>query len=266
MARAITLDRGGVRLAGLDFGGAGPVVLLLHGLAGYAGEWAQTAAWLAERHRVVALDARGHGRSERRPGDVSRGAHVADALFAIDALALAPVVLVGQSLGAQAALLVAAERPDAVRGLVVAEASPDSGGGDAHLEVEQSLRRWPVPFPSREAAVDFFGGTPLKAQTWAGGLEQRDDGWWPAFDLDVIVRTVREADSRTYWGEWESISCPALVVRAENGTLPGEHAREVVRRARQAELAEIPGAGHDLHLDAPDGWRRVLEGFLDRLG
>src|SRR4051794_3419557 len=128
MASEFVFERAGVRLAGLDFGGEGPPVLLLHGLAGYAGEWAETAGWLTERCRVVALDARGHGRSERFPADVSRAAHVADAAFAIERLALAPVVAVGQSLGGQTALLLAAERPDLVRGLVVADASPHGGG------------------------------------------------------------------------------------------------------------------------------------------
>ena len=93
------------RLEALDFGGEGPSVLLLHGLAGTAREWEETAAWLSETHRVVALDQRGHGRSERRPADVSREAFVADAVAAIEELALAPAVLIGQSLGGHTAFL-----------------------------------------------------------------------------------------------------------------------------------------------------------------
>ena len=71
-------ERDNVRLACRDFGGRGPSVLLVHGLAGHAGEWTETARWLTARCRVVAFDARGHGRSERAPIDVSRAAHVAD--------------------------------------------------------------------------------------------------------------------------------------------------------------------------------------------
>jgi pimeloyl-ACP methyl ester carboxylesterase len=44
------------RLEALDFGGEGPGVLLLHGLAGTATEWEGTATWLRETHRVVGLD------------------------------------------------------------------------------------------------------------------------------------------------------------------------------------------------------------------
>lgn len=149
------LDSG--RLAVLDFGGDGPPVLLLHGLAGYAGEWTQTASWLTERARVVAYDARGHGGSERFPADVSRTAQVEDAVCVIGALELGRVVVIGQSLGGQTALLLAADRPDLVRGLIVADASPDGGGRadaaeSAAEQIGTALRRWPVPFTSRAAA------------------------------------------------------------------------------------------------------------------
>jgi pimeloyl-ACP methyl ester carboxylesterase len=124
--------RGGERLACADYGGEGPAVVLLHGLAGNAREWDNTASWLTDGHRVVALDARGHGRSERRPADVSRARHVEDVVFWINELALAPVQLLGQSLGGHTAFLTASGHPDVVQALVVAEstpaASPDAPG------------------------------------------------------------------------------------------------------------------------------------------
>lgn len=270
MATALRLERDGVRLAGLDFGGDGPPVLLLHGLAGYAGEWAETAGWLTGRSRVVALDARGHGGSERFPADVSRAAHVADAAFAVERLRLGPVVVVGQSLGGLAALLLAAGRPDLVRGLVLADAGP-AGGGDAEAneanvaELGRSLRRWPVPFASREAAVEFFGGPSLNAEAWVGGLEHRDGGWWPRFDVEVMLHTLREADSRSYWEAWKRISCPTLLVRAGGGGISSADAQAMAERARHAKLVELEDAKHDLHLDRPVEWREAVSEFLDSL-
>jgi pimeloyl-ACP methyl ester carboxylesterase len=270
MTAELLFERDGVRLTGLDFGGDGPPVLLLHGLAGYAGEWSDTARWLTGRSRVVALDARGHGGSERSPVDVSRAAHVADAAFAVEQLRLGEVAVVGQSLGALTALLLAAERPDLVRGLVVADASP-AGGGDpqAHAanvgELGRALRRWPVPFASRDAAIAFFGGPSLSAEAWADGLEQRDGGWWPRFDVEVMVRTLHEADSRSYWDEFERIACPTLVVRAGAGFLPPADARAMARRGQRAHVLDLAGAKHDLHLDRPDEWCAALSEFLDAL-
>jgi pimeloyl-ACP methyl ester carboxylesterase len=115
--------RNGERLACRDFGGQGPPVLLLHGLAGHAGEWTETASWLTGGARVYALDQRGHGRSERRPSDVSRAAHVADVIALVESLGSPRTILIGQSLGGQTAFLTVARRPDLVQSLVVAEAT-----------------------------------------------------------------------------------------------------------------------------------------------
>jgi pimeloyl-ACP methyl ester carboxylesterase len=254
-----------VPLACLDFGGDGPAVLLLHGLAGHAAEWSATAAGLTARHRVLALDARGHGRSERHPDDVSRRAHVADVAAVIEALALAPVVLVGQSLGAHTALLVAARRPELVRGLLVAEATPDAGDEAAVAALGRSLRSWPVPFPSRDAAARFFAGRSADPSAWVEGLEHRDGSWWPRFEIEVMERTLREATGRDVWPEWASIRCPTLVVRAGRGIVAPVLAREMVDRLGSARLAEVADAGHDLHLDAPDAWRACLRSFLASL-
>ena len=267
MVKRDVLAADGTRLVVEDFGGDGrDTVLCLHGLAGYAGEWAGTAERLSDLARVVAFDARGHGRSDRLPADVSRSAHVADAVSVIESLRLAPVVVVGHSLGGQTALLLAAARPDLVRGLVVVEASPDSGDGDAYVQVENSLRSWPTPFADHADAVAFFRSRGFPAQPWADGLEQREDGWWPRFDVELLARTVREADSRTYWAEWESIRCPIRVVRGANGSVPAAHARLITSRAHDAELVQIAGAGHDLHLERPHEWAKVVRRFLRSLG
>jgi pimeloyl-ACP methyl ester carboxylesterase/RimJ/RimL family protein N-acetyltransferase len=263
------LERDGVRLAARDFGGAGPAVLLLHGLAGHAEEWVQTAGWLTERYRVVALEERGHGRSSREPAEVSPQARLADAAFVIECLRLAPVVVIGQSLGAHLGILLAAKRPELVRALVVAEATP-AGGNQALVDevveqVSDSLRRWPVPFSSREAALEYFGGRSLKAEAWSAGLDARADGLWPRFDVSVLRRMLRDAVSRDHWREWERISCPVLIVRAQHGTLEPADANAMAKRLPQARCVEIPGAGHDLHLERPEAWRRAVIEFLESI-
>ena len=262
MVSRATFDRDGVRLAYVDFGGSGPAVLLVHGLAGHAEEWSATAAWLTERCRVVALDARGHGRSDRSPDDVSAEAHAADAAALIERLELGPAILVGQSLGTRSVMLVAAGRPDLVAGLVVVEGGPAADDEATVEEVTRALESWPVPFASREDAVAFFGGPSPRAEAWVDGLESRDGGLWPRFDVEVMTRTLRAA-ARSRWEEWERITCPTLIVRAGGGTLPAAEARDMAARMPRAQLTEVPGAGHDLHLDSPQRWRAALEPFLD---
>jgi pimeloyl-ACP methyl ester carboxylesterase len=103
----------------------------------------------------------------------------------------------------------------------------------------------------------------MPGRTWAAGLECRDGGWWPRFDVDVMMRTLLEADSRSYWEEWERVSCPALVVRGVDGTLSRGDAEAMVARGRDVRLVEVAHAGHDVHLDRPEEWRQVLSTFLD---
>jgi pimeloyl-ACP methyl ester carboxylesterase len=261
----IHLERDGVGLACLDYGGEGPPVLILPGLAGHAGEWDETASWLTERARVLVLDARGQGHSERRPQDVSPEAHLADTAFVLRELRIAPVILIGHSIGGQRAIMLAGEHPDLVRALVVADSGP---GAEEDAEgivkaVRDDLASWPAPFESKEAAIEFFGGPSLKAEAWADGLEQREDGWWPRWEVDLMERSLREGFvGRNYWEQWESIRCPVLGVRALVGE--AEH-REMAERLPGAELVSLGHNDHDLHLYEPGEWREVLTAFLDGL-
>jgi pimeloyl-ACP methyl ester carboxylesterase len=254
-----------VCLSALDFGGDGPGALLLHGLAGTAGAWSQTASWLTASHRVVALDQRGHGRSERRPEDVSREAFTADALAVIEELGLAPAVLIGQSLGGHTAFLAAGERPDLVRALVVVEATPAGESPDLPAQIGSYFSSWPVPFPSHDAAVEFFGGDGLRARAWAGNLVAGPDGLRPAFDVDVLVATMAAAVARSYWEEWRGLTVPTLLVRGEEGEVSRADAEEMAASSPVVETVAVPDAGHDVHLDAPEAWRAALERFLARL-
>ena len=115
----------------LDSGGSGRPVILLHGLAGHAGEWLGTMRHLFPRYRTVAIDQRGHGRSTRIPDDLSRDAFADDVAAVIDAAAFErPVVLIGQSMGAHTAFLAAARYPHLVSHLVMIEGDIGGGGSD----------------------------------------------------------------------------------------------------------------------------------------
>jgi len=250
------------RLEALDYGGDGPGALLLHGLAGTAVEWEETAAWLTETHRVVALDQRGHGRSERAPEDVTPAAFVADALVAVEALGLAPAILVGQSLGGLIAFLAASARPDLVSALVVVEATPNREGPEVAEQIADYFDSWPLPFPSEEAAVTFFGGESLRARAWARNLVAGPDGLEPAFDADVLVAAIAGALERDHWDAWRALAVPTLLVRGATGELSAEEAAAMSGAVPSARIVVIPGAGHDVHLDAPEAWRAAVEGFL----
>ncbi|WP_405979880.1 alpha/beta fold hydrolase [Streptomyces sp. NBC_00158] len=241
--------------------GDGTPVVLLHGLAGHAGEWDAVARELSPRHRVVAVDQRGHGCSERRPADVSRAAYVADAVAVCEQLGLRRPVLVGQSLGGHTALLAAAAHPGAFRALVLVEAGPGRPAPGVQAEIGGWLDSWPAPFPTRRAAVEFLGGGPV-GEGWAAGLEERDGGWWPRFERDVMVASLAENARRAYWDEWSGVSCPTLAVFGQSGFITPEEIGEMLRLRPETVALSVPGTGHDLHLERPDVLLDLLRGLL----
>ncbi|MGC0334107.1 pimeloyl-ACP methyl ester carboxylesterase [Streptomyces sp. SAI-170] len=238
--------------------------MLLHGLAGQSGEWDAVAERLSPGFRVVALDQRGHGASELLPEDVSRAAYVEDVVAVARALRLDAPVLVGQSMGGNAALLTAAAHPRLVRGVVLVEAGAGGPSPGVPDEIRGWLDSWPVPFPSREKAVAFFGGGPV-GEGWADGLRERDGGWWPRFEPEVMVRSTAEVAERSFLADWRRVSCPALLVLAERSFVPPEEFDAMVRARPSVTSLSLPGTEHDLHLQRPDTVAELVARFVHGL-
>lgn len=241
------------------FDGADPAVVILHGLAGSGREFVPTARALAPR-RVILVDQRGHGLSTRLPPDLSRAAFVRDVADVVVAESAQPVDLVGQSMGAHTAMLVAAARPDLVRRLVLLEGNEGGGAAEDHAALGDYFRSWATPFASREEARELLGGGPL-ARAWAADLEARADGLYPRFEAEVMVRAI--SDVRVpRWSEWESITAPTLVVYADRGMFTEAQRVEFVSRGRNVRRVDLFGASHDAHLDAFEQWSVELREFL----
>jgi pimeloyl-ACP methyl ester carboxylesterase len=237
-----------------------PPVLLLHGLAGHMAEWdALTPRLLADGHRVVTYDARGHGESTRVPGDMTRAAAVRDAVTLIETLSLTGVVLAGQSLGGLTALLTAAAHPSLADALIVVEAGPAGRDPNLPSTIATWLDSWPTPFPSLAEATAFFGH-----EAWARGLDWREDGGRARVDRATMLAAVSELATDDYWDEWSRVTCPTLVIRGENGTMPEREATEMRVRRPSTRVTVVPNAAHDVHLDQPDALYETIAGFVRR--
>jgi pimeloyl-ACP methyl ester carboxylesterase len=256
------LRRGDVRLSSLS-GGSGGLggVVLLHGLAGSAAELGQLAKTLCEDgHHVVALDQRGHGHSTRRPQDLSRQAYVDDVVAVIGAVG-GGAALVGQSMGAQTAMLVAAARPDLVRGLVMIEGGVGGSEDDYPARLGAWFASWPVPFADDAAATEFLGSTPMGA-AWVRDLERRADGLWPRFDADVMETAIRAVADAARWPEWETLTVPTLMIAGERGNQDERERRRMLELRPDVKHIVVRDAGHDVHLDQPAICAALVRDFL----
>jgi pimeloyl-ACP methyl ester carboxylesterase len=243
---------GGLRLSYLDFGGPGRPLLALHGHYNEASAFAPLAAALAARWRVIALDQRGHGESDRAAG-YERGDYLADLLAFHRHLGLGPVPVLGHSLGGVNAYQFAARHPECVSKLIV----EDIG---AIVDCDWSFTtRLPLTAPSREALVAAVGAA---APYLECSFRQRDGVWGFSFGADDTVAS-QKALNGDHWDDWRAVSCPALLVHGtRSDELAADHARDMVaRRGPRARLIEL-AAGHVVHHDAPEHFAAAVTAFL----
>jgi pimeloyl-ACP methyl ester carboxylesterase len=196
--RTVTVK--GLRLHLLDWGGAGRVpLLLLHGFTGHAHAWDTLAVALQPHFHVHALDQRGHGDSD--PAEVyGPEAAFDDISGVVDQLGLAPLILIGLSMGGRNAIYFTTRRPEAVRKLVIVDIGPEiskraleTPPGPPEPETWESIE---------QAAQHLHRGNPypgIHYYRWVASysLRQRPDGalvwaWHPS------VKS-RRADSTLDW-------------------------------------------------------------------
>jgi len=254
------LESDGIGLSYLDNDADGPVIVVLHGLAGAGDEFVATASAVGGDYRFVLPDLRGHGASTRHPADLSRAAFVSDVAGLVDRVSPGrPVVLAGQSMGGHTAILTAAARPELVERLVLLEANA-AGGADA-ARIGKYFRSWPLPFASAEVALEFLGDDAL-SRSWVAHLEPAPGGGLvPPFEADVM-EAIMTGLAEPRWEEWRSVAAPATVVFAAKSMFSPAEQQELVA-ARPGTRRVVLGSGsHDAHLDATAEWAGVLRAAL----
>jgi pimeloyl-ACP methyl ester carboxylesterase len=261
-------DVNGIRMHYLDTEGDGPLVLLVHGLMCRAVSWTQTIEWLRPHHRVVAIDQRGHGWSDKPEHGYTREDYVGDLVAFLERLNAGPALVIGHSMGALNGWVLAAERPDLVCGLVLVDMGVNTDQRPEQEKWRNWFASWPLPFPSQKEVRAFFGKVrPAEADHFMDLFEERDDGFRPIFSFEQMLETRDDFERRNHWAELERIECPTLVVRGGDGGIPRAEMEEMARRIPngQGRFVEIEGAGHVVHFDQPDVWRNVVESFMKEL-
>lgn len=251
----------GVYLAVVEFGGEGPPILLMHGLMGRATTWWPVARRLVAHGRVLAFDARGHGRSQARgPWTTERLA--ADAADVLDQLGAGPALVAGHSMGGLHGLVLAARRPDLVRGLLVEDMGVDFRGRDA-----AAARAWfeavAQPFPSLAAVREAFGGGEA-GDYMAECVEERADGYHLLSRTAHVAEIAREWADRAHWELLASVRCPTVLLEAAESIVPAGQTERMAHLigggvscanggvGPPVRHLRVPGTGHLLHARALD--------------
>jgi pimeloyl-ACP methyl ester carboxylesterase len=270
------------RIHGHDVGyrmaGQGPVILLVHGMAGSSRTWLPVMEILARDYTVIAPDLLGHGESAKPMGDYSLGAYASGLRdLLVGALGIEHATLVGQSLGGGVAMQLAYQHPELCERLVLV------ASGGLGREVSWVLRALALPgaeyvlpalFPraARRAGdrlVRFFHergvSAPHVAEMWQAYASLTETPNRRAF-----VRTVRavidpggqtvSARDRLYLAD----AVPTLLVWGDqDDIIPVAHAHATHEMLPKSRLEIFEGAGHFLHVEQPLRFAETLRDFVE---
>lgn len=232
--------------------GQGPTVLLLHGGGGdIHSSFDAQLDFLAERHRVIAVDQRGHGRSPDVPGPYTYGAMAEDTATLMRQLRLGRADLVGFSDGANIALILAVRHPELVRRIVASGANLDPQG-----LTEESLEE-----TRNSPASDEFD--PEERQLYAA-LSPDGPAHLPVFadKLRTLWLTHPTADELSP-SLLQRIHAPVLVMAGDQDEIRLEHTALIFRSLRHARLWILPHTGHSTFALRPQWVNPMLQAFLD---
>jgi len=258
--------------------GAGPLVVLVHGLAGTMGTWNAVVDELATRCTVVAVDLPGHGRSEPVPGDSSLGTYANALRDLLDELGHRTATVAGHSLGGGVALQFAYQYPQRCERLVLV-----SSGG-LGVEVSAILRAAALPGADHLLAIVAHrhliaaGKTIGRLAATVGvrptpGLLESGRGYATLAhgeSRDSFVRTLRGIiDHRGQ--RFSGINrlplmhdVPCLLIWGDRDRIiPVEHGRRAHRAMPSSQLEIFEGSGHFPHADDPERFARTLQVFID---
>lgn len=206
------------------------VILLLHATGFHARCWDQTVAQLKIKRRVLALDMRGHGRSEKTgPFTWTDFGH--DVIAFIDALALNSITVAGHSMGGYCALFAAAHRPNSIDSLVLVDPvilSPeeyanrlDSKSMDVRQHpIARRRNNWSSPdqmfenFQNRHP-FSLWKKEVLRNYCDFGLLPSQDGEFELACPPNIEAKIYQETDGRNISHLFDRIPHPVLVMRAK---------------------------------------------------
>jgi pimeloyl-ACP methyl ester carboxylesterase len=243
-----------VHIAYDDVGNGAPAVVLVHGLFENRTYYEAQVQHLAQRHRVLNIDLRGHGESDIPEQGYSLGVLADDVARVCDEAGVTSAVFCGHSMAL--ALKAAVRRPDLAAGVVLLDGAllmrPEAQQGLGQLVQALDTDAW------RDALLGFF---PRVAGPAADRV-RADVSAAPRCYAAPLIRDILDSDTMgNSADELAAVSCPLMYVHSQ---MPADLDR--LRELRpDAIIEEIPGVGHYSMLTASGQVNALLDRFVEAI-
>ncbi len=258
----------GLEIAFRDVGEGFPVVLV-HGYTGNSRNWALTAPVLGERFRVISMDLRGHGLSEKpaREEDHTYSQMAEDVYQLLVHLGVEEAYVVGHSMGGRVVQEVVLGHPEMFGALVLV----DTMGESVPARRGEMLR---LSEFAREHGMEATFDEHVRTSALTGRLDENPafvKVWREQFlmtSLEAYVGCVTTATATGMEGtlpRLSSLAMPALVICGENDTPFLEPTRRLHEALPGSEYVIIEGCGHSPQLEKPAQFNEILLRFLTRI-
>lgn len=255
-------DVRGIKLNVVEEGSGCPLVFL-HGLGGSWRDWEPQLDTLADQYRCIAVDHRGHGRSERSGGAYSIELFADDAAGVLDALGLDHAYVVGLSMGGMIAQSLALNHPHLVDAVVFADTAARTDPAMAELLGAASDM---VRAQGLESTITMYETVTWAPSTIAERPEvvrdfRRESG---GNDPECFAKSMKAIAGLDHIDRLSGLKAPSLVIWGEHdGLTPREHTDTLVAAIGNTDLVVIEGAAHMTNIEAPDAFNRAITTFFD---
>ncbi len=254
-----------------DWGGSGQPLLLLHGLASTSHIWDMVAPILAEDHRVVALDQRGHGETDKPTHGFDFASVTKDVLGVMDRLGVGSPVVVGHSWGGSVALELAVRAPESVKGMAWIDGGMINASARYPTVEDAKFEMSPPDFSG--VTVESFKERVRTRHQGAGMAPGSHDVVMANFEVlednTIKARLTRANHLRIIEALWDhhptelyqQVQCPVLIMPARQQQDPSTQERgqrrlmsvdEAEQRLPNSKTVWLEDSIHDVPIQRPE--------------
>jgi N-formylmaleamate deformylase len=263
--RSGDLTVNGLRLHYTWTGGDKPAVVLAHGFTDDGLCWTPVAQALASEYDLIMVDARGHGRSDRPEGAYGSAEHASDLAGLITWLGLQRPAVLGHSMGAATALVLAGTYPDLPGAILLEDPPPlwaDDFPSGPDAERHAQMRAW-ITDLKRKTREQLIAEQRIASPGWS----EAELGPWADSKLRFSLNVLNSRGEAAV--DWQAIlprvTCPALLITADparGALITAEGAAALQALIPQLRVAHIPGAGHSIHREGFALYLEAVRAFL----